>query len=229
MSWRARPPSQFEMTGGSASSPSFWMVVIVAIIALAVGLVGGLVLANQIGVDRVDPAGTKAAAKRAKLVAHADRQLASVARLHGAALLGNERTNVCVTGKHNLLGGASYDSACGVQVSVYLAIPGTPESARKAARVRLAEQHIPPRADFQSSDSSGPLPKRLHGTVVSTGRTGADRLAVFQRQARLSIPDQETVYYTRTTTFDLSAAYHKHRNGHPVVTRISLVAQYAWT
>lgn len=227
MSWRTRPPSQYNARKGGPRVPFFWSFVLTGLVCLAVGLGGGLALAGQNDPHTIDPA--KHAAKRKHLAAREDTALGALTRIGGSTLLGKERRDVCATSKGGLLARGWYESGCGIEVSWYLAVKGSPGAAKRAVRARMERQHIPRIADFIWTKKSGPLPRKPSGNVGAVNGRMKGALTGLQRDRALSFPEKDRVYHERTTSFDLASAYRTHRHGHPVLLRVSLVAQYAWT
>lgn len=236
--WRARPPSQYVETKGK-SGTSWWLLLIVAVVCLALGATAGLKLRS--GNSMVDPDDVKAAAKREQLAGQAAGELAALVQLdaavgvpgepttYDAVLLGKERQDVCATSETGFTARGWYASGCGIQITWYLAVGNdSVKSVNAAVRARLQARRIPGAGSFKWTEKSGPLPDKLSSSHASTTDVSARGLTRFQHDVSIHFPEQDQVYRNVVTTVDLPTAY-ADRGGHRrVVTRISLVAQYAW-
>lgn len=236
--WRTRPPSQYVQTKGKGGA-SFWLVVIVGVIGVALGAAGGLSLHGS--GSTVDPNTPKNAAKREQLVSQAGAELAALVQLdaavgvpgqptnYGVTVLGKERRDTCATGDKGFTARGWYSSACGVKVTWYLAVRhGSVASVKAAAMARFKARRIPDADSFEETEKSGPLPHRLSGQFAATTNVSKRGLDALQSGTAIRFPEQESVYHDRTVTVDLSTAYAENGGRRPVVARISLVAQYAW-
>lgn len=227
VSWRSRPPSQYSATKGRVRFPHFWSFVLTGLICLAVGLGGGLALAGQDGSKLVSP--TKRAAKREHLTSRENGTLGVLTTIDGTVLLGKERRDVCATARGGWTAKEWYASGCGIEVTWYLAAKGSPRAVKRAVRARMERQHVPRVSDFTWTKNSGPLPRKPSGQVRAVDAHTKGALTHLKRGRALSFPKQGRVYHDRVTSFDLASAYQPHRHDHPVLVRVSLVAQYAWT
>lgn len=229
MSWRNRPPSQYTARKGGSRVPYFWTFVLTGLVCIAVGLGGGVVLANQSAPKLTHPMTRKHVAKRQHLIARANTTLGVLTNIRGATLLGKEHRDVCATAKGGLLARGWYESGCGIEVSWYVAARGDPHAVKRAVRARMMKQNVPRTSDFTWTESSGPLPSKPSGKVRAVRARDKGALSGLQRGSALNFPEQERIYRERVTSFHLASAYQAHRRGHPVVARVSLVAEYAWT
>lgn len=236
--WRARPPSQYVATKGK-SGTSLWLLLIVAVVCLALGATAGLKLRG--GGTVVDPNDAKAAAKRERLATQAAGELAALVQLdaaiglpgeppsYDAVVIGKERQDVCATSESGFTARGWYASGCGIRITWYLAVAhGSVTSIDAAAQARMKARRTPSVHSFRWTQQSGPLPNRLSGEYASTTDVSAKGLARFQDGVRIHFPEQDKVYRDEVTTPDLRTAYDDHGGHRPVVTRVSLVAQYAW-
>ncbi|MGH3424137.1 MAG: hypothetical protein ACRDO8_05375 [Nocardioidaceae bacterium] len=229
MSWRTRPPSQYTAAKGGSRVPFFWTFVLIGLVCLAVGLGGGLALANQSAPKLIHPTAPKQVAKRERLTERADTTLGALTDIRGATLLGKEQRDVCATAKGGLLARGWYESGCGIEVSWYVGAKGNPSAVKRAVRAWMERQNVPRTSDFTWTESSGPLPRKPSGKVRAVNARAKGALTSLQHGSPLSFPQRDHIYRERVTSFHLASAYRAHRRGHPVVARVSLVAQYAWT
>lgn len=237
MTWRNRPPSQYAKAKGAGVRIPFWALVLVAVVCLALGMTAGISLREDEQI--VDPLADGPMEKRQQLVERANDELGALTQLDaatniegaptsfGLVRLGGERRDVCVTGQHGFKVHDWYNSACGVQVTWYLAAKrGSPSMLEQAARKRFAARRIPTVGSFTWTEDSGPLPSKLSGEVHA-GR--ASSLDDFQHASHLRFPEQNAVYHDALRTFDLQDAYREHGGKRKYVVRITLLAQYSWT
>lgn len=240
MSWRSNPPSQYVKVGGGLRVP-LWSLVLSSFVCLALGITAGFTVTGGDEAEPADPHSAALTKKRDALVREAHTELLAVSQIdavtnvlgaptsYGGVVLGREVRDVCVLGMHGWKVHDWYDSACGVQVSWYLATArGSPDTVEAAVRSRFEAREIPTVDSFQWTEKSGPLPSELSGEVQAdtTSSTGPSE---FQQSTRLRFSEQNSTYHDSVQTFDLPAAYKEHSGKRKVIARISLVVQYAWT
>ncbi|MQA04896.1 MAG: hypothetical protein GEV07_19980 [Streptosporangiales bacterium] len=239
MSWRSRPPSQYEGLKSAGGHIPLWVLLLVAVLCLALGGAAGLTLPQE--EPLADPNARKSERKRDKLIDEAHDELTGATQLDAATgvagmpsrfdlvVLGKEEQDVCVTAWDGWKAHNWYESACGVEVTWYLAARrGTPKMVEAAAKARFKARKIPTVGSFAQDEESGPLPDKLSGEVVAA-RMGTQALVDIKDDAQLQFPEMQDVYHDRVTTFDLATAYREHGGKRKVVARMSLLAQYTWT
>lgn len=240
MSWRSRPPSQYDGVTTSGARAPLWVLLLVSLVCLALGATAGLTLREEENI--ADPQAEKVANKRARLVERAHQELTAATQLDAVTdvpgapssfdlvVLGKEERDVCVTGQHGFKVHDWYESACAVQISWYLAAGrGKPDTVTAAAKSRFAARRLPLVNSFEWAEDTGPLPSRLSGDVRTERVAAASDLAELQDSAEVDAPEADAIYHDTLTTFDLGGAYATQGNGRKVVTRMSLLAQYTWT
>lgn len=239
MTWRSTPPSQYVGVKKGGGHVPFWALVLVAVVCLCLGITAGLTLRSD---DKtVDPVANGVMKKRQRMLADAEQQLASLTQLDaavgvrgtpssfGLVTLGKERRDVCVTGKKGLLFADHYASACGVQVTWYIAAAhGSKRTVEAAAYERFQAARVPTLAEFQWSSDTGPLPSKLSGQVRAVDASSTEAIDGLQRSSVLAFPEMDATYYEHSTSFDLPTAYEDHGGDRKLVARISLVAEYSW-
>lgn len=241
MTWRSRPPSQHANTKKGGAHTPFWALVLTAFVCFALGLTAGLTLFAD-DEEIADPRGERTADRRQQLIDEAHGHLIALSQLDaatnvvgaptrfGLVVLGKEERDVCVTGQHGFKVHDWYDSACGIQVTWYLAAKrGSTATVEAAANARFKGRRVPTVESFAWNDESGPLPSELSGEVDARRAGSAGQLHALQRAAQIDFPEQDAVYHDALTTFDLASAYTSRGKGRNVVARLSLVAQYTWT
>ncbi|MQA81270.1 MAG: hypothetical protein GEV10_22765 [Streptosporangiales bacterium] len=240
MSWRSNPPSQYVKVRGGLRVP-LWSLVLSSIVCLALGITAGLTVPGN-DAEPADPHSTALAKKRDALVRTAHAELLAVSQIDavtdvlgtpssfGVVVLGREVRDVCVLGSHGFKVHDWYDSACGVQVSWYLATArGSADMVEAAARSRFQARRIPSVESFRWTEDSGPLPSRLSGEAHADTIGSSADLSEFQRSTQLRFSEQNSTYHDSVRSFDLPAEYRERGGKRKVVARITLVAQYAWT
>lgn len=239
MAWRSRPPSQYAGVKKGGGHVPFWALVLVAVVCLCLGITAGLTLRNDD--ESVAPAAKNVSKKRSRMLTDANEKLAALTQLDaavgvrgapssfGLVVLGKERRDICVTGKSVLLFADHYGSACGVQVTWYVATKrGNTKTVEAAAYERFEAMRVPRLADFHWSSDTGPLPSELSGQVRAVDATSPEVISGLQQSSVLAFPEMDKTYYERSTSFDLNTSYHEKGNDGLVVARISLVAEYAF-
>lgn len=240
MSWRSRPPSQYKDVKKVGARVPLWAFALASVVCLALGITAGLTLRSNDD-QIVDPLANGPMKKRGELVTLAHKELAALTQLDaatnikgaptsfGLVTLGKEERDVCVTGQHGFKVHDWYNSACGVQVTWYLAAKrGSPQQLEAAARARFKARRAPTVSSFTWTEDSGPLPSKLSGEVHAQ-RTSAGKLDDFQHATHLRVPEQNAIYHDAVRTFDLETAYRDHGGRRKNVVRLSLLAQYSWT
>lgn len=240
MSWRNRPPRQYDgvTKSGGAHTP-LWALVLVGLLCLVLGTAAGVTLRQPEVL--ADPASKQSERKRERLITKAHDELTGATQLDaatgvlgmpssfGLVVLGKEEQDVCVTAWDGLKAHNWYESACGVEVTWYLAARrGSPKTIEAAAEARFAARKIPTVETFSQDEETGPLPNELSGEVQAV-RVGGSALTNLQDDAQLEFPEMQNVYHDRVTTVDLNAAYRDRGEKRKVVARMSLLAQYTWT
>lgn len=241
MSWRSNPPSQYVKVGGGLRVP-LWSLVLSSFVCLALGVTAGLTVTNGNDTEPADPHSAALTKKREALVRTAQGELMAVSQIDavtdvkgapssfGGVVLGREIRDVCVFGMHGWKVHDWYDSACGVQVTWYLATArGSTQTVESAVRSRFEAREIPTVDDFHWNERTGPLPGRLSGEVQVQSVESSTDLSLFQRSSSISIPEQQSTYHDSLRSFDLPEEYKEHGGKRRVIVRVSLVAQYAWT
>lgn len=241
MTWRSNPPSQYVDVNKVGVRVPLWALALISIICLALGITAGLTLRDD-GDQVVDPLANGPMQKREELVTLAHQELAALTQLDaatnikgaptsfGLVTLGKEERDVCVTGQHGFKVHDWYSSACGVQVTWYLAAKhGSPATLDAAAEARFKGRRIPTVSSFTWTEDSGPLPSKLSGEVHAQRAGSGSTLDDFQHATHLRFPEQNAVYHDTVRTFDLATAYRDHGGKRRNVVRLSLLAQYSWT